>query len=125
MTVWVFEDNLMWSVRLVRALRALGHEAEAVPRVPDQGKTADVAIVNLGSAALPGAEIGPILAAQGVYVIAHAGHKEKPLLSEGARAGCHRVATNSETTHKLGALMEEASTWISAHRAGTRTDAPA
>lgn len=119
MRVWVFEDNLMWSVRLARAIRALGHEA-SVLTAPPEHETADVAIVNLGSAALPGAELGASLAERGVYVIGHAGHKETPLLAGGRRAGCHRVATNRETTERLGNLLDEAGRWLDERRTGTK-----
>lgn len=125
MKVWVFEDNLMWSVRLVRAIRALEHEATVLSGLPAEGESADVAIVNLGSVALPGAELGASLVERGLYVIAHAGHKETPLLAEGKQAGCHRVATNRETTHRLGDLLAEAARWLADRPSGTISRPPA
>lgn len=107
MKVWVFDDNLMWSARIKRALEALGHEPALLDRLPEQGD-ADAAIVNLGSARLPGAALVPALRDRGVYTIGHAGHKERELLDLGREAGCDRVATNSEIAHKLGALLAEA-----------------
>ncbi len=106
MKVWVFEDNLMWSARLVKSIQALGHEAEVCTALPKE-PGAQVAIVNLGSTTLPGAELAPQIQALGAKVIAHAGHKEKPLLELGRQAGVDRIATNSELTFKIEALLEE------------------
>jgi len=68
-----------------------------------------VAIVNLGSRAMDPAALVDALREKGVYVIAHAGHKEKELHELGRTLGCDRLATNSEITHKLPQLLEEAS----------------
>ena len=107
MLVWIFEDNLMWSARLAKSVQALGHEAVVLSAVPAEG-AGDVAILNLGSGRLPGAELAPLLKARGVFTIAHAGHKEKALLEVGRVAGCDRIATNSELTFKLEGLLAEA-----------------
>lgn len=107
MLIWILEDNLIWSARLAKSLQTLGHEAVVLSSVPTEGR-ADVAILNLGSLKLPGAELAPVLKARGVYTIAHAGHKEKALLEVGRVAGCDRIATNSELTFKLEGLLAEA-----------------
>ena len=102
MKIWIFEDNLMWSARLAQSVKALGHEAVVVTTVPEGA--ADAAIVNLSSPAFVG--LVPLLRQRGVYTIGHAGHKEKDLLRLGAEAGCDKVATNSELTYKIAALLE-------------------
>lgn len=110
MTVLVFETNLFWSARLTKALAALGHEARVVaPGVPSN-ENGDVALVNLGEAAYDPAVLVPRLRESGVYVIGHAGHKETELRELGKAAGCDRIASNSELTFKLEALLEETST---------------
>jgi hypothetical protein len=104
MKVLVYEPNLFWSARLRKTLAALGHESELV----SQAKAGDVALVNLGATELEPATLVPALMELGVYVIGHAGHKEKDLRELGRRAGCQRIASNSEMTFKLKELLEEA-----------------
>jgi hypothetical protein len=105
MKVWVFEDNLMWSSRLLQTLKALGHEATIETQIPGK-EPAKVAILNLASKNF--ADLVPPLRAAGVYTICHAGHKEKDLLQLGREAGCDAVATNSELTYKIEKLLERA-----------------
>ncbi len=105
MRVTVFEDNLMWSSRLVQSLKALGHEPLLVSKLTDDWGTPEAAIVNLGSSSLVATDLVPRLHELGAKVIGHAGHKEKDLLSLGKVAGCDRVATNSELTFKLPELL--------------------
>lgn len=105
MTVLVFEDNLMWSARLRQSLRALGHEATMLASLPEELPDADAAIVNLGSAKIDPTQLVERLKAAGIYVIAHAGHKEKELRQLGKDLGCDRLASNSELTFRLGDLL--------------------
>jgi DNA-binding NarL/FixJ family response regulator len=105
--VLVLETNLMWSVKLSKALGALGHEATVAPK-PVEGEF-DVVIVNLGDPAVDWAERVAELHARGMRVIAHAGHKEKELIELGRQAGCDVLATNSELTHKLADVLARAS----------------
>ncbi len=104
MTVLIFEDNLMWSARLVTSLRALGHEPVVMTTVPVTTE-AQAAILNLASPAFK--DLVPQLKAKGIHTIGHAGHKEKDLLELGKAAGCDRIATNSELTYKIEALLGE------------------
>ena len=92
----------MWSARLVQSLKALGHAAEVVTSIPEGD--ADAAIVNLSSPTF--VSFVPLLKERGVHTIGHAGHKEKDLLKLGAEAGCDKVATNSELTYKIAALLD-------------------
>lgn len=105
MTILVLEDNLLWSTRLARSLQALGHEAEVHSALPKGPLRADAAIVNLGALDLR-ALVDPLREA-GIYVIGHAGHKERELHDLGREAKCDRLATNSEITHKLGQILDE------------------
>lgn len=110
MRVLVFEDNLLWSSRLVRSLRATGHEPVLIDRAewsPGEGQ-AEVAILNLGSPVWDAAALTSELRRLGVRVVGHAGHKEKDLLELGRQAGCDTVATNSEITFKLEAVLRRA-----------------
>lgn len=101
----VFEDNLMWSARLMQSLKGLGHDGRLVTTMPGEVEAADAAIVNLGSKSLPGHVLAGRLKSHGIAVIAHAGHKEKDLLELGKLAGVEILATNSELTHKLPELL--------------------
>lgn len=106
MTILILETNLMWSARLAQSARALGHETVVSSVIPD-GLAPDVAIVNLsGDEPTLRAQIAQ-LQAQGCWVVGHAGHKEKPLLTLGNDLGCDRVATNSELTHKFAQIVAD------------------
>lgn len=112
MRVSVYEDNLLWSSRLLKSLRHLNcepvlYETPVVDANP-------IAIVNLGSAKLDPQSLVPLLAQQGVVVIGHAGHKEKDLLQLGKECGCAILATNSELTFKLEAVLAKATLLLSA-----------
>lgn len=100
MRILIIERNLLWSTRLANAAKALGHAPLVVEYLPETIQ-ADVAIVNLSDPQVPASE----LQAAGVKVIAHAGHKETEKLQIGQEAGCDLVVTNSELTHKLGAVL--------------------
>lgn len=105
MHVAVYEDNLMWSAKLMRTLKAFEHDAKVFSTVALPPDGADVAIVNLGSERLPPSELVPLLRGAGIYVIGHAGHKEKELHRFGEELGCDYLATNSELTFKLPDLL--------------------
>jgi len=107
MKVLLFEDNLMWSARLVRSVQGLGHEAEVLT-TRTQPVKACAAIVDLGSERLNIPELVPALVADGLVVIGHAGHKEKELHALGRDAGCQILATNSELTYRLPKILAEA-----------------
>lgn len=113
MRVLLFESNLMWSAKLVRSIRGLGHD----PLTGDAKNlvAADVAVINLGELAGGGADLIARLHAQGTKVIAHAGHKEKDLLALGKDSGADILASNSQLTFKLPELLERA-------RLGTRIE---
>ncbi len=101
MTVLVLEENLMWSERLRSGLTALGHQALVLTGPADPVPASEAAVVNLGSRAFDPQEWIPRLREAGVKVVAHAGHKEQPLLQVGRDCGADLVVTNSELTHKL------------------------
>lgn len=103
MKILVYEDNLMWSPRLVKTIQSLGHEALVVPK--PEVKEGDAAIVNLGAPSFNPAELVPALRAQGVHVIGHAGHKELELHELGKQIGCDTLATNRELTFQLERLL--------------------
>ncbi|MCB0826269.1 MAG: hypothetical protein KDC26_08770 [Armatimonadetes bacterium] len=108
MTVLIFENNLMWSPRLMKSVQGLGHKAVLFEQIPDEFPVADCAILNLAYG--PDEEMKGLIArlrGRNVYVIGHAGHKEKEKLEVGKEMGCDRLATNSEITFKLEKLLNE------------------
>jgi hypothetical protein len=76
-----------------------------VPKSAEDWEGAEVAIVNLASEVFKAEEIVPAAKKQGIYVIAHAGHKESQLLDLGKQLDCDKVASNSEVTYKLEQLL--------------------
>lgn len=107
MRCFIYERDLLWSVRLKNAFTALGHDAIVIGD-SEPTEAPDLAIVNLASNAWPLETLMRRLQSQGVIVIGHAGHKEKHLHELGANLGCDILATNSELAHKLANLTEKA-----------------
>ena len=107
MRILVFEDNLIWSSRLLKTLKALGHEPVMSSAVPGAAEDFQAAIVNLGSPKIETSALIPKLKSLGIHVIGHAGHKEKELLEFGRDAGCDTLATNSELTFKIESLLSK------------------
>jgi hypothetical protein len=105
MKILVFEDNLIWSSRLLQGIRGLGHEPVLLKAVPEDFQEADAAIVNLSSPTMPVEDILPALRGTGIFIIGHAGHKENPLWEKGREAGCDTVVSNSTITHKLADVL--------------------
>lgn len=105
MRVLIFEDNLIWSERLRKSVVGLGHEAVVVSRLRAELPEGNVAILNLGSETLWSKELVAGLKANGVYLIGHAGHKEKQKLEAGREEGLDKVATNSQLTFKLDQIL--------------------
>lgn len=97
----------MWSARIARALVALGHTQQTFAALPTTVPDADLAIVNLGSESLPAKKLVPVLHEKGIFVVAHAGHKEKNLLEEGREVECNLVVSNSVIANKLAELIEQ------------------
>ena len=91
---------------MLQTLKALGHEPLLRSKLPADSEGAVVAIVNLGSPKIHTAELIPGLKSLGIHVIGHAGHKEKELMAFGKDAGCDTLATNSELTFKIEALLK-------------------
>jgi hypothetical protein len=103
MRIAIYERNLLWSSRFAQAARALGHESVVLTN--HEPVASEVALVNLSDDAEALRTLIGALRGQGVYVIGHAGHKEKPLLALGNEFGCDYVATNGEITHKFASLL--------------------
>src|SRR5687768_7371941 len=108
MKVLVLEDNRLWSSRLKQTLTAFSHEAV----IATSPQPCDVAILGLERASMQ-ADVSA-RKQLGAYVIGHAGHKEKRLHAAGREAGCDRLATNGELTHKLPQILDEVSVILSA-----------
>ena len=105
MLVAVYDENLMWSAKLSSGIKLLGFEVMVLEKLPESLPESDVAIINLGSAKMPPETVIPLLKDRGIKIIAHAGHKEKPVLDLGNEYGADLVVTNSELTHKLGDIL--------------------
>lgn len=107
MNILVADENLMWTTRLAKSLRALGHSPVLTEKMPQDNLECEVAIINLGSKAIPCQELVPKLKEWGVKIIAHAGHKELELLQLGEGLGCDVLCTNSELTWKTESVLNK------------------
>ncbi|MCL6624211.1 MAG: hypothetical protein K6T17_06285 [Fimbriimonadales bacterium] len=106
MTILLLNKNLLWTVRLRKALTAEGHTVLS-PSSLDALPNADVAIINLYDYHQ---ELKPLVAklkTQNTFVLAHAGHKDKDLWEQATRAGCHRVISNGEIAARLPVILKE------------------
>lgn len=104
----IFEYDLMWSRRLTLGLHAMGWEAVVVQTgSAELAVGCAAAIVNLGSSRYDPETLISGLMSNGIWVVAHAGHKEKERLDAGRSFGADRIATNSELTHKLASVLAE------------------
>lgn len=104
----MLEDNLMWSSKLVQALKGAGHEAVIAQSVPGDLASFGAAIVNLGSRAIDPSVVVPALKSGNVFVVGHAGHKEEMLQELGHSLGCDVVATNSQVAFKIKQILADA-----------------
>ncbi len=98
----------MWSVRLRSGVVALGHEAIVIDSATEDFPSADIAIINLGVDDFAQAEVVQRLKVAGCRVVAHAGHKERPLMMLGQDIGCDAVVSNSTLAHKLTDVLSPA-----------------
>lgn len=95
----------MWSARLAQAVKGSGGEPTVVARPQEEYGDFDVAIVNLSGKRFDLSTDVPKFKAKGIWVLAHAGHKEKDLLAFGNEIGCDCVVTNGTLAHKLPELL--------------------
>lgn len=109
MTILIFEDNLIWSERLRKSVAALGHVPVVLGQIPDELPKGDAAILNLTHPKLWSPELAASLKKHGLFLIAHAGHKEKENLQSGRAAGVDRIVSNGELTFKLETILSEVS----------------
>ena len=100
----ILEDNLMWGPRLRQTVAALGHEP-ILSAVGEFTGRVEAAIINLGARAFDPSTVIEQLKSAGIYVIGHAGHKEKELLEAGRRAGCDQILSNGQTTFQLAKAL--------------------
>lgn len=100
MVIAVYDENLMWTARLRLSIEAAGH-TPLIVSTSGEIPPADIAVVNLGSTRFPADQLVPQLKSAGCKIIAHAGHKEKPLIQTGNDLGCDLVVSNSTLTNHL------------------------
>ncbi len=100
----------MWSSKLSKSLKALGHECVILPSLPKAVEPADAAVVNLGQPQPDPAKLVEQLHALDIFVIGHAGHKESSLMTLGQEIKVDILATNSELTFKIEEILSRVPT---------------
>ncbi|MEO6909232.1 MAG: hypothetical protein ABI210_15205 [Abditibacteriaceae bacterium] len=97
MKVLLFDDNLLSSTRLQRALETQGHEVQVITK-PDAGESIDLVLINLGSRSLPGIELisqcRELL--PGAIVNGFCGHLEIEIRRAAKAAGINKILTNDQ-----------------------------
>lgn len=104
MRIIIYEDNLLWGVRIKNALSALGHDA-VVSAIPIVDGGFEGAIVNLGLRNLP--DIVASCHQNCIPVIGHAGHKEADLLESGRRLKIEKIVTNGSLIPHLKSHIDQ------------------
>ncbi|HWP31838.1 MAG TPA: hypothetical protein VNK96_08995 [Fimbriimonadales bacterium] len=106
MKVIIADSNLLWSRRLEKTIRSLGHDVETI-RSESPSPQGDLAIVNLAETSFSPFEMIQTLRDAGIPVIAFAGHKEKELWKRAQEAGADRIVSNGEIAFKLSNILSE------------------
>ncbi len=106
MTILLLNKNLLWTVRLRKALTAEGYTVLSQTS-PDAIPKADVAIINLYDFSHVLEQLVTKLKNQNTLILAYAGHKDKELWKHALRAGCHRVVSNGEIANRSSAILKE------------------
>lgn len=104
MKIAVYEDNLIWSARLDKSIRALGHEAVILSNL-EVPEGIERAIVNLSSPTIDPRPLVEMLKSASIPIIAHAGHKETALRELGLDLGVDQLVSNSQLTFKLAEIL--------------------
>ncbi len=107
MKILIFEDNLIWSVRLKKSIQSLGHEPIVLSKIPENIPEAKIAILNLSMDSLLLRSLIPKLKEQSIYLVAHAGHKEKEKLEFGKEIGCDQIVSNGTLTYKIEKILNQ------------------
>jgi DNA-binding response OmpR family regulator len=109
----IVESDLLFSVRLERALAAAGFEPHVVGQIEEGVRACAyapaLAIVNCGSPRLPGAEAVRALRAAlpDLPILGYMPHTRMPELKAAAReAGCDLVVANSAVAQRLPRILE-------------------
>lgn len=110
MKILIFENNLLWSERLKMSVQSLGYEPILLSKIPESLPAAKVAILNLSMDSFLLSALMPKLKEQNLYVIAHAGHKEKEKLELGHKLGCDQIVSNGTLTYKIEEILSKVHT---------------
>ena len=103
MKVWIVTENLFWSARLLRSVRAMGHEAADAGADAVQACDGDWVLLDLSSLCTAKDVAG--WKASGATVVGFAGHKEQEKLATGKEMGCDEVVSNSTITNLLDRVI--------------------
>ncbi|MBL8086486.1 MAG: hypothetical protein JNM85_00260 [Chthonomonas sp.] len=105
MRIAIYENNLLWSVRLANGVTALGHEPEVLTTATAPSSEVQLAILNLGVESFRDPGFIQALHDAHIVTVGHAGHKESDILRAGREAQCDHVVSNSTLTHKLADIL--------------------
>ena len=105
-TVFLAEDNLMFSARLRSVLEAAGFRVEVFESALPDSVACDVMVLNLGCRAFDVQESAHKARAAGAKLIGHAGGRETELIALGKRIGCDQVLSNSRVMSDVVAVVK-------------------
>jgi hypothetical protein len=105
MHIALYENNLLWSVRLQRAAIQLGHTCTIMQEPDLPAVMPHLAIINLSVEKFVDAELIAELKSAGSTVVGHAGHSEKLLHHQGRDAHIDHLVTNGALANDLPSVL--------------------
>ena len=125
------DDNLMFTMRVEPALRALGYRVRTLAGGPAAAGAIEQAapalvLVNLAANRSPGADLVRALralpAVERTPVLGYAGHVERHLFQAGRDAGCDLVVPNSAITSALPEVLRKLERRLAGEETGDEQD---
>lgn len=95
-TVFLAEDNLMFSARLRSMLEGAGYHVQVADGGLPEAFACDVMVLNLGSRSFDVPTAADRARQAHAKLIGHAGGRETELIALGKRIGCDRILSNSQ-----------------------------
>ena len=105
MHIAVYENNLLWSVKLRNASIHLGHTCVIMHEPELPVVKPNLCIINLSVEKFLTAEFVAEMRAAGCTIVGHAGHVDRPLMARGREAKIDHLVTNGALANDLPSVL--------------------
>ncbi len=106
-TVFLAEDNLMFSARLRSVLEAAGFAVEVSDGGLPDSVCCDVMVLSLGCHSFDAQVAADKAREAGAKLIGHAGGRETEMIALGKRIGCDRILSNSQAMTDIVSAVKD------------------